>query len=209
MLNAVQGAIANAGVFFVSGDVDVWKTFRLSDVAVFVDRYKSLFHSYLLERRKSCETCYLECNSAKRSSRDSQVGSSTDSGSSTSSVVSSKKVKGVSPKSVAKNVPESASSSMTASKPCGSSKKDGGDSIAVTKAKKNSERGNPDPTVHHKIGKLNIVSQLTVTLYICIYDLVISSCCISSGHVSCPFFGLVASEFLKNLTLPLQFGLVC
>ena len=27
LLNAVQGAIANAGVFFVSGDVDVWKNF--------------------------------------------------------------------------------------------------------------------------------------------------------------------------------------
>ena len=38
LLNAIQVAIANAGVFFVSGNVDRWKNFRLSDVAVFVDR---------------------------------------------------------------------------------------------------------------------------------------------------------------------------
>ena len=69
-----------------------------------MDRYKSLFQSYLLERRQSCETYYVECNRANRSSCDSQVGSSTDAGSSTSSVVSSMMVKGVSPKSVAKNV---------------------------------------------------------------------------------------------------------
>ena len=85
------------------------KIFRLSDVAVFVGRYKSLFQSYLLERRQSCETYYLECNRANRCSRDSQVGSSTDAGSSTSSVVSSGKGKSVTPKSVVKFVSASAS----------------------------------------------------------------------------------------------------
>ena len=150
LLNAIQVAIANAGVFFVSGNVDRWKNFRLSDVAVFVDRYKSLFRSYLLDRRQSCEAYYLECNKANRSSRDSQVGSSTDTASSTSSVVSSKMVKRVSPKSVAKNVPASVSSSKSASKPCGSSKKDSGGK----KVKKNSKGGNPDPTIYHIIGKL-------------------------------------------------------
>ena len=62
LLDAVQKLLRMQDVVFVGGDVDVLKNFRLSDVIDFVDRYKSLFRSYLLERRQSCEAYYLECN---------------------------------------------------------------------------------------------------------------------------------------------------
>ena len=114
LLIAVQDAIANSGVVFVGAHVDVLKSVRLSDVSTFVGCYKSLYRSYLAERRKSCEACYIECNIENRSARDSQVSSATEAGSITSSVVSSKR-----------DVYVAASSSKDMGKSCGSSKKDG------------------------------------------------------------------------------------
>ena len=103
--------------------------------------------------RTSREGYYMECNKANRGARDSQVSSSTEAGSSASSVVSSKKLKGISPKSVAKNVSAIGPSSAKA-KSCGSSKKDSGGILVVKKPKKNLKRDDNGPTVHHKIGKL-------------------------------------------------------
>ena len=169
LLLAVQNAIANSGVFFVGVFVDVWEGLRLSNVSAFLGRYKSLYRSYLAERRKSCETYYIECNKANRSARDSQVSSVAETGSSTSSVVSSKKSKVADPKSISRDVCVAASSSKSMGKSCGSSKKDGVGSTksavgvdclseggtqdaSKTKTKKPPPR-EKDPSVVHRLKK--------------------------------------------------------
>ena len=69
---AVQRAFADSGIFFVSADFDVWKGLRSGDVDAFASRFRSLYKSYGLERSKSCETYFVECNKANRCARDGQ-----------------------------------------------------------------------------------------------------------------------------------------
>ena len=125
LLLAVQNAIANSGAFFVGAVVDIWEGLRLGDVSAFVGHYKALYWNYLTERRKRCEAYYIECNKANRSARDSQVSSAAETGSSTSSVGSSKKSKVADPKTISRDVYVAASSSKSMGKSCGSSKRDG------------------------------------------------------------------------------------
>ena len=168
LLLAVQNAIANSGVFFVGAGDDVWEGLRLGDVSAFVGRYKSLYRNYLAERRKICEAYYIECNKANRSARDIQVSSAAETGSSTSSVGSSKKLKVAVPKTISRDLYVAASSSKSMGKSCGSSKRDG---VGSTKAavgvdclsggtqdsskrkKKKPAPREKDPSVVHKLKK--------------------------------------------------------
>ena len=124
LLLAVQNAIANSGEFFVGAGVDVWEGLRFGDVSAFVGRYRPLYRNYLAERRKSCEAYYMECNKANRSARDSQISSAAETGSGTSSVGSSKKLKVVDSKTISRDVCVAGSSSTNIVKSCGSSKRD-------------------------------------------------------------------------------------
>ena len=80
-LNAVPSAIANAGVFYITHGYGIWKDFCDPVVDPFIADYQKLNCAFLLERRKSFERCYVECNRANRLAR-ANVGTS---GSETSS----------------------------------------------------------------------------------------------------------------------------
>ena len=118
LLVTVREAIAESSVFFGAAEFNVWKDLCCGDMEAFVGHYRSLYSRYLLERRKECESFYVECNKTNRRSRERQGSSSTEAGSATSSVVSSKKAssKIVSAKSAEGNVPVVHSSMKSVSK---------------------------------------------------------------------------------------------
>ena len=68
-LGAVREAIASAGMFFVTPGYDVWEGVCDPRVASFVSRSRKAYDIYLLERRKSYEFFYVECNKANRLAR--------------------------------------------------------------------------------------------------------------------------------------------
>ena len=72
-MDAVRESIADAGVFYVAPDVDLWSSFCGGVAEEFVSRYSSLFNSFVLVRRKSYETHYVEINKANRLARAQQM----------------------------------------------------------------------------------------------------------------------------------------
>ena len=106
-LDAVRDAIASAGVFFVTPGYDVWKDVCDPGVASFVSLSRKAYSTYLLERRKSYEHHYVECNKANRLASVNAVVPASDACSSSS--MGSKSSKGDGQKSCAGKKPQSSS----------------------------------------------------------------------------------------------------
>ena len=106
-LGAVRDAIASAGVFFATPGYDVWKDVCDPGVASFVSLSRKAYGTYLLERRKSYEYHYVECNKANRLARVNAVVPASDACSSSS--MGSKSSKGDGEKSCAGKKPQSSS----------------------------------------------------------------------------------------------------
>ena len=66
-------AISNAGVFYVAPNFDLWANFCGGSVSDFISHYSQLYGAFLLARRKSCETQYVEMNKANRLARAQQM----------------------------------------------------------------------------------------------------------------------------------------
>ena len=83
-LAAVRDAIASAGIFFVTPGYDVWKDVCDPGVASFVSLSRKAYDTNLLERRKSYEHHYVECNKANHLARVNAATSASDACSSSS-----------------------------------------------------------------------------------------------------------------------------
>ena len=81
-LGLIRDAIANAGLFYIGTDFNVWKDLCDSGVDWFISAFCELYGEFLLNRRRSSDEHYTECNRVNRLSRAEQ-------GSRTSSVVRS------------------------------------------------------------------------------------------------------------------------
>ena len=77
-LGAVRDAIASAGIFFVTPGYHVWKDVCDPGVASFVSLSRKAYGTYLLERRKSYEHHFVECNKANRLARVNAVTPASD-----------------------------------------------------------------------------------------------------------------------------------
>ena len=106
-LGAVRDAIASAGVFFVTPGYDVWKDVCDPGVASFVSLGRKAYGTFLLERRKSYEHHFVECNKANRLARVNSVVPASDACSSSS--LGSKSSKGDGQKLCAGKKPQSSS----------------------------------------------------------------------------------------------------
>ena len=89
-MDAVRESIANAGVFYVAPNFDLWAEFCGGIAEEFVSRYSGLFNSFVLKRRKSYETHYVEINKANCLARAQQVLVATSTAGSETSVAASK-----------------------------------------------------------------------------------------------------------------------
>ena len=56
----MQEAIANAGVFYLAPNFDLWTEFCGGIAEAFVSRYRSLYDSFLSERPQPFETHYMD-----------------------------------------------------------------------------------------------------------------------------------------------------
>ena len=71
-LDAVQEAIADAGVIYVGPNFDLWTEFCGGIAEAFVSRYRSWYNSFLSERWQSFEAHYLDVNKSNRLARSQQ-----------------------------------------------------------------------------------------------------------------------------------------
>ena len=76
-LDAVEEAIADAGVFYVAPNFDLWAEFCGGIAEAFASRYRNLYDTFLLERRQSFESHYIDLNKSNRLARAQQVLAST------------------------------------------------------------------------------------------------------------------------------------
>ena len=86
-LDAVHGAISDAGISFVAPGFSLWNDFCGSRYDAFLSRFRKLHSSYLRERQKSSEVSYAECSKANRRVQEKRGESTSDLG----SVIRSKK----------------------------------------------------------------------------------------------------------------------
>ena len=128
-LGAVRDAIASAGIFLVTPGYDVWKDVCDPGVASFVSLSRKAYATFLLERRKSHEHHYVECNKANRLARVNAVTPSSDACSSSS--MGSKSSRGDGQKSGAGKKPQSSS----------------GKSVGASTSKKKGNKRKPGKTV--------------------------------------------------------------
>ena len=76
-LDAVRSAVEDAGVFYVTGDFDVWKNVCGSGFAAFLSTVSASFSKVLSRRREAEEKEYTEWNRANRQTQiDRRAGSS-------------------------------------------------------------------------------------------------------------------------------------
>ena len=91
-LDAVRSAVDQAGVFFVCGEINLWRDFVGPTYDSFVAAQRDLCVRLLLQRRKQYECHYIECNKLNRLARNEQSTKGTGVGSdSVSSKEESKK----------------------------------------------------------------------------------------------------------------------
>ena len=149
-MEAVRAAVDEAGVFFVCGEINLWKDFVGATYSSFVSAQRNLCLKLVLQRRKEYESHYIECNKINRLARLDQgtkgAGSETGSAKSGSSraacgksaergtvaVVASKKDKSKGEAIVVK-------------------RKDG--ASTSKKSVKSKNVVDPDPEIFHKLGK--------------------------------------------------------
>ena len=65
-MQAVRAAVDEAGVFFVCGEIDLWKEFVGATYSSFVSAQRDLCLKLVLQRRKEYECPYIECNKVNR-----------------------------------------------------------------------------------------------------------------------------------------------
>ena len=141
-LDAVRDAIVDAGLFYVTPGFDVWRNYCDPAVDAFVASYQKLYCAFLLGRRKSSETYYVECSKTRKPVGANVEASGSEAGSNVSGA--SKKSKGENSSSRVV-----ASFSKTVSGNVGQS--------SVSKKSKGSKKNRPkcsseeDPDVHHRI----------------------------------------------------------
>ena len=76
-LDAVRSAVEDAGVFYVTGDFDVWKNVCSSGFAAFVSAVSTSFSKVMSRRREAEEKDYTEWNRANRQTQiDRRAGPS-------------------------------------------------------------------------------------------------------------------------------------
>ena len=85
-VDAVEEAIANAGVFYVAPNFDLWTEFCSGIAQAFASRYQSLYDTFLLGRRQSFESHYADLNKSNRLARAPQCTSVSATGSGNVSV---------------------------------------------------------------------------------------------------------------------------
>ena len=89
-LNAVEEANANAGVFYVAPNFDLWTEFCSGIAEAFASRYQSLYDTFLLGHRQSFESHYADLNKSNRLARALQGTSVSATGSGNVSAVLAK-----------------------------------------------------------------------------------------------------------------------
>ena len=82
-MEAVRAAVDEAGVFFVCGEIILWKDFVGATYSSFVSAQRNLCLKLVLQRRKEYESHYIECNKINRLFRldQSTKGAGSDTGS--------------------------------------------------------------------------------------------------------------------------------
>ena len=85
-MEAVRAAVDEAGVFFVCGEIDLWKDFVGATYSSFVSAQRDLCLSLVLQRRNTSTT--IECNKINRLARLDQGtrGTGSETGSAKSGV---------------------------------------------------------------------------------------------------------------------------
>ena len=142
-LEAVQEAIANAGVFYVASNFDLWTEFCGGYAETFLSRYCSLYSSFLSESRQSLENHYTNINKSNWLARAQQNVSA--------SVTVSSDVSGpVKGKGVSQRVEVTGKSSPNKEAPTSSNPQ----RKIKKKPKKRKESNDEDPDVFHKLEKL-------------------------------------------------------
>ena len=87
-MEAVRAAVDDAGVFFVCGEIDLWKDFVGATYSSFVSAQRDLCLSLVLQRRKEYECHYIESNKINQLARldQSTRGTGSETGSAKSGV---------------------------------------------------------------------------------------------------------------------------
>ena len=142
-LDAVRGAIAKAEVFFITPGYDIWKDFCDPFMDSFFAKNMKLYCAFLVERRESSESYYVDCNRAIRFAR-ANVGTSGSETSSTLSFVTKWSTSGAALSRVA--VPVTSASKKEGEK-SGPSKKP----KSSEKNQNKSSKEDKDPDVVHKM----------------------------------------------------------
>ena len=149
-MQAVRAAVDQAGVFFLCGEIALWKDFVGATYSSFVSAQRDLCHGLVLQRRKEYECHYIECNKINRLARCEQ--STRGTGSETGSVKSvvSKSACG---KSAGKGtvVAVGSEKDKPKEKMTGVKKKSG--TSTSKKSVKSKNVVDPDPDVFHKFSK--------------------------------------------------------
>ena len=63
-VSAVQRAVSDAGIFFVTAGFDLWSSFYRADSDAFLTQQATLYNEFLDERRKAFDAEYSSCNAA-------------------------------------------------------------------------------------------------------------------------------------------------
>ena len=133
LMGAVRAAVHQAGIFFVCGEIDLWKDFVGPTYTSFVSAHRKL----MLQRRREYEVHCIECNKTNRLAGSVRSGSS----------------KSACGTSTGKDAAVTAGSKKN--KPKGETivkKKKGGASTSKKPAKPKNVVG-PDPDIFHKLKK--------------------------------------------------------
>ena len=142
-LDAVEEAIADAGVFYVAPNFDLWTEFCSGIAEAFACRYQGLYDAFLQGRRQSFETYYSDLNKSNRLARALQGTSVVATSGGNVSV--SAKGKGSSQRAGSAGKSSSSKEATTSSSPQKKNKK---------KPKKVKDSADEDPEVFHKLKKL-------------------------------------------------------
>ena len=142
-MDAVEEAIADAGVFYVAPNFDLWTEVCNGIAEAFASRYQSLYDTFLLGRRQSFESPYVDPNKSNRLARALQ-GTSV-SATSSGNVSVSAKGKGSSQRAGSTGKSNSSKEATTSSSPQKKNKK---------KPKKVKDSTDEDPESFQKLEKM-------------------------------------------------------
>ena len=149
-MDAVQAAVDEAGIFFVCGEIDLWKDFVGPTYTSFISAHRKSCNKLLLQRRREYEVHYIECNKTNRLARMDQSvrAASNESGSVRSG-----------PSQLACGTSVGKSATVTAGSTNPKPKRETlvvqkkSDVSTAKKPKKGGKRNDEDPDVVHKLKK--------------------------------------------------------